>query len=222
MSGIPSGSLTETDRDMREDHAIERPEQTPARRRRRFWPSQDGAAAIEFAILAIPYFLIVFAIIETFVAYTAEQVITAATDTLSRQLRTGQISADPTRSTYKSKEQFRQLFCNEISYMISCSADEIKTPTQLYLDVRSFTTFADIPTTIPRKSTNAYADLDPTSFGYSPGGPKSINMMRAYYRWKVITDLVRPYITNIRPSDGSLPTDFLIVATTAFQNEDYP
>lgn len=207
---------------MREDHAIELPDPAPPRRGRRFWPSQDGAAAIEFAILAIPYFMIVFAIIETFVAYTAEQVISAATDTLSRQLRTGQITADSSRSTYKSQQQFRQLFCNEISYLISCSATEVATPTQLYLDVRSFSTFASIPTTIPRTSTSTYADLDPSSFGYSPGGPKSINMMRAYYRWKVITDLVRPYITNIRPSDGSLPTDFLIVATTAFQNEDYP
>ena len=47
-------------------------------------------------------------------------------------------------------------------------------------------------------------------------------MLRAYYRWQVITDLVRPYITTIRPADGSMPSDFLIVATTAFQNENYP
>jgi Flp pilus assembly protein TadG len=32
---------------------------------RRLLRSRDGAAAIEFALLAIPYFLIVFAIIET-------------------------------------------------------------------------------------------------------------------------------------------------------------
>lgn len=210
---------------MSEDHRSRPTDLTPVARkgaRRRFWRSQDGAAAIEFAILAIPYFMIVFAIIETFVAYTAEQVIGNATDTLARQMRTGQITAGLNRGTDKTKEQFRKLFCDEISIMISCSSAEITTPTQLYLDVRSFSTFAQIPTSIPRKSTGTYADLDPTSFGYSPGGPKSINIVRAYYRWKIITDLVRPYITNIRPADGSLPTDFLIVATAAFQNEDYP
>ncbi len=52
--------------------------------------------------------------------------------------------------------------------------------------------------------------------------PKTINMMRAYYRWEIITDLVRPYITTIRPSDGSMPSQYLIVATAAFQNEQYP
>jgi hypothetical protein len=36
-----------------------------------------------------------------------------------------------------------------------------------------------------------------------------------------VTDLVRPYISAIRPADGSLPNEFLIVATTTFQNEDY-
>ncbi|WP_137134899.1 TadE/TadG family type IV pilus assembly protein [Rhizobium sp. FKY42] len=210
---------------MCEDHGSRPPIPAPAPRqspRRRFWRSQDGAAAIEFAILAIPYFMIVFAIIETFVAYTAEQVIGNATDTLARQLRTGQITAGLGRATDRNQAQFRQLFCNEISIMISCSATEIATPTQLYLDVRSFATFALVPTAIPRKSSSTYADLDPTSFGYSPGGPKSINIVRAYYRWQIITDLIRPYITNIRPADGSLPTDFLIVATAAFQNEDYP
>ncbi|MFN7104879.1 MAG: pilus assembly protein, partial [Pseudorhizobium sp.] len=55
-----------------------------------------------------------------------------------------------------------------------------------------------------------------------PGGPGTINMLRAYYRWEIITDLVRPYISTIRPADGSLPKEFLIVATAAYKNEDYP
>ena len=41
-----------------------------SRRKRRIWRhllrSRDGAAAIEFAILSVPYFVIVFAIFETF------------------------------------------------------------------------------------------------------------------------------------------------------------
>ena len=59
-----------------------------------------------------------------------------------------------------------------------------------------------------------------TNFGQT--SPEAINMLRAYYRWQVITDLVSPYITTIRPADGSMPSDFLIVATTAFKNEKYP
>lgn len=184
--------------------------------------SKDGAAAIEFAILAVPYFMIVFAIIETFVAFAAEQLVTNAVNTLGRQLRTGQITYQLNRTTDMDVAKFRRAFCTEVNILIQCSEAEITTPSKLYIDARTFTTFAAIPATIPRVSTAAYADIDPTSFKFTPGGPSTINMLRAYYRWQVITDLVRPYITTIRPSDGSMPSDFLIVATTAFQNENYP
>ncbi|TWB47967.1 Flp pilus assembly protein TadG [Rhizobium sp. ERR 922] len=179
--------------------------------------SRDGTAAIEFALLAIPYFLIVFAIIETFVAFTAEQVVSNAVDTLSRQIRTGQITAANTTS-----QQFRQAFCNQISVLITCSSTEVQTPANLYLDVESYSSFASMPTTIPRKSsTDPYSDLSTTGFTFTPGGAKSLNMVRAYYRWQIITDLLRPYLTNVHPTDGSALV-YLIVATAAFQNENYP
>ncbi|MFK0162590.1 TadE/TadG family type IV pilus assembly protein [Rhizobium sp. NPDC090279] len=189
---------------------------------REFVRSRDGTAAIEFALLAIPYFLIVFAIIETFVAFTAEQVVSNAVDTLARQIRTGQITTDPNKTSYTTSQQFRQSFCNEIAVLITCSASEVQTPANLYLDVESYSTFASMPTTIPRKSsTDPYSDLNTTGFAFTPGGAKSLNMVRAYYRWQIITDLLRPYLTNVRPTDGSASV-YLIVATAAFQNENYP
>ena len=197
-------------------------DKTFARRRakgglRAFVRARDGTAAIEFALLAIPYFMIIFAILETFVAFVAEQVVSNAVDTLSRQIRTGQITAANTTG-----QQFRQAFCNQISVLIACSAAELATPTNLYLDVKTYTTFAAVPTTIPRvSSSDPYSDLNTTGFSFTPGGSGSINMVRAYYRWQIIVDLLRPYLTNIHPSDGSMPSTYLIVATGAFQNEAY-
>ena len=184
--------------------------------------SRDGAAAIEFALLAIPYFMVIFAILETFVAFAAEELVSNAVDTMGRRMRTGQITYNLGRTTDMSQTQFRQAFCNEISILISCSATEVATPSKLYLDVQTFSTFSAIPTTVPKLSTDKYADINTAAFKYTPGGAGTINMLRAYYRWEIITDLVRPYITTIRPSDGSMPTQYLIVATTAFQNEQYP
>lgn len=210
-------------------HDTDRHHQAENSRRPRFrlWRklarSKDGAAAIEFAILAIPYFMIIFAIIETFVAFAAEQLVTNAVNTLGRQMRTGQITYQLNRpSTDMDMLKFRKAFCDEVNIMIQCSETEISTPSKLYIDARTFATFGAIPKTIPRVSTATFADIDPTSFKFTPGGPSTINMLRAYYRWQVITDLIRPYITTIRPADGSMPSDFLIVATTAFQNENYP
>jgi Flp pilus assembly protein TadG len=190
---------------------------------RRFIRSKDGAAAIEFAILAIPYFLIVFAIIETFIAYMGEQLVGNAVDTLARELRTGNITYQRNNNdTDKDRTEFREIFCDEISILIKCSATEAAQPDKLLLDVRSFPSFKDIPTTIPRISNDPFAELDESSMAYSPGGPKTINMLRAYYKWDVITDLIRPYISNVRPAGGSRPSYFLIMETAAYQNEDYP
>lgn len=189
----------------------------------RFARDRKGAAAIEFAILVIPFLMVIFASIETFVAFTGEQLIGNAVDTMARQLRTGAITYNQGKSTDKTQAQFRQLFCNEISIIITCSASEVATPNKLWLDVRTFTSFAAIPTTIPRTPANStYGELDTSSIAFAPGGATTINMLRAYYKWEVVTDLVRPYITTVRPSDGSRPYYFLIVETAAFQNEDYP
>ncbi|MGR9277506.1 TadE/TadG family type IV pilus assembly protein [Rhizobium leguminosarum] len=184
--------------------------------------SRDGAAAIEFALLAIPYFLVIFAILETFVAFAAEELVSNGVDTMSRRMRTGQITYNLGRTTDMNQAQFRQAFCDEISILVRCSASEVATPSKLYLDVQTFSTFSAIPTTIPKLSTDKYADINTAAFKYAPGGAGTINMMRAYYRWEIITDLIRPYITTIRPSDGSMPSQYLIVATAAFQNEQYP
>ena len=193
----------------------------PARLWRRLQRSRDGAAAIEFALLAIPYFMIIFAILETFIAFTGEQLVSNAVDTMSRKLRTGQITAGLGRSSDMTRTQFRTAFCNEVSILIKCSSAEIATPDKLYLDVRSFTTFASMPTDLPIVTSGTASSLNTATFQYAPGGPSTINMLRAYYRWQITTDLVRPYITNLRPA-GSMPTDFLIVATAAYQNEAYP
>lgn len=205
------------------DRNAEKQEQITVRSRKpllkRFARSQDGAAAIEFAILAIPYFLIVFAILETFIAFIGEQVVSNGVEVMARKVRTGEIkSTSPNDPTFKTT--FRTAFCQEISIMISCPQSEITTPKRLYIDLRSFSSYADIPTTIPRQNTSVNADLKTSDFAYSPGGAKSINMLRAYYRWPVYVDLVRPMLTTVRSSDGS--GDFLIIATATFQNEDYP
>jgi Flp pilus assembly protein TadG len=203
---------------MRQEHDDTKDDASrPVKARRTWWRftrSRDGAAAIEFALLAIPYFLIVFAILETFIAYTGEQLVANAVDTMSRKIRTGNIVAATTDRT-----KFRRAFCDEISIMIKCSEQEIATPDKLWLDVRNFTSFALIPGNIPL---NSNKDLDTGSINnYLPGSQKSINMVRAYYRWDIVTDLLRPYITNVRPSGGR-PNYFLIVETATFRNEDYP
>lgn len=197
---------------------------TTGRRKRRAWKrllrSRDGAAAIEFAILSIPYFIIIFAIIETFAAYTAEQLVTNAVNTMARELRTGNITFNRGGPSDMSEAQFRDAFCDEISIMISCSAADVETPANLYLDVETLPSFEAIAdkASIPRVGGD-YSDLDTSAFHFAPGGPNTINLLRAYYRWNVTFDLLRS-LTHIRPDSDT--QQILVIATTAFRNEDFP
>ncbi|MET0221709.1 MAG: pilus assembly protein, partial [Tardiphaga sp.] len=120
-----------------------------------------------------------------------------------------------------TRTAFRTAFCKEVSILITCSATEAATPSKLFLDIQSYATFAAIPKTIPRLSTAAGADINTAGFQYAPGGPGTINMVRAYYRWSIMTDLIRPYISNVKPADGS-SAYFLIIETAAFENEQFP
>lgn len=187
----------------------------------RFRKNRDGAAALEFALLAIPFLLLIFATFETFLAFAGEQLMTNAVDTMSRKIRTGEITFGLGKSTDMTESEFREAFCAEVAILKMCSGNEATMPSKLYLDVRQFASFADMPKSVPRVSTAEYSDLDTSEFAFSPGGPESKNMVRAYYRWQVMTDLIRPYVTNIRPPGKIMPTDFLIVSTSAFQNEKY-
>lgn len=187
---------------------------------KRIQKSENGSTAIEFGILAIPFFMIVFAIIETMVAFAGEQLLANAVDDVSRDLRTGQITFNLGRSTDLTEAEFRTKFCNEISLMLSCDGSGTSKQ-KLYIDLQTVNNFGDIEVGIPKVSSADKAELDTSGFSYSPGGSGAVNVLRVYYKWDILVDLIRPYITNIHPgTDGS--EYYLMVSTTAFRNEGYP
>lgn len=176
---------------------------------------ENGATAIEFALLAIPFFLLIFAIIETCIAFAAEQTLNYAVDKLGRELRTGQITFNTGASTDITEDEFRTRLCNEVSIVFTCGSD---VNNRLFFDLQNYSSFASIPTDVPLSS----GRLDTSGFNFNPGGPSTINVLRAYYAWKVTADLFRPYIANVKLAGSSDENHYLIVATTAYRNEAYP
>ncbi len=176
---------------------------------RRFLGDRRGATALEFAILAPIFLGVVFAIIETCVAYVAEQVLLNANDAMARKIRMGEVTFNTGRPTDTTKEQFRALFCDELVVLLSCSPEEVMIPSRLHIDVRSVTSFNGQANTIP----------DPLPNTFSPGGKETINIVRSYYTWPVIVDYLR-LVTFHSPQSSSVNQQ-LLVATAVFKNEDY-
>jgi Flp pilus assembly pilin Flp len=162
---------------------------------------RSGATAIEFGILALPFFLLVVAVLETTISFTAEQVMSNTTDNLSRQIRTGQIVPAST-----DEVAFRTLICDELEIMVPADCPG------LHFDLQSYPTFADVPKSIPFASPGV---LDTSGFRYEPGGAGTINNLRIIYKWPVYTDMMKARIAGLK--DGRV----LLYTTTTWQNEQY-
>ena len=75
---------------------------------RRFRRSQDGAAAVEFAFVAVPFFALLFAIFETALMFWTNQVLEESLSQVSRSLVTGQSRSIYTASTGAATRQSAQ------------------------------------------------------------------------------------------------------------------
>lgn len=174
---------------------------TPSKRRygiRALWGDTRGTAAIEFSIIALPFFLIIFGAFEVGINYMANRMLNNGTDQVARMIRTGQI-----RATTFTEAQFKQELCRKGSmFMFNCS--------KLIVDVKEVASFDTQE--IPK---NPDGTLDDSQMGFAPGGRLTINVVRVYYEW--------PNFINWAPQgvDEWSGTKRLIVGTSAFMNEPY-
>ena len=168
----------------------------------RFLQDRKGSTAIEFVALAIPFSLLIFAILESCISFAAQQVLANATDDVARQLRTGQIkAADVTR------DGLHDMICDRLEIMVAegCPGLEV--------DLREFASFADAAQV--KIELTADGDIDTTGFDVKPGSSMTKNMLRVFYRWPVMTDLMRKSMSNLK--DGKT----LHFATVTWQNEPF-
>jgi Flp pilus assembly protein TadG len=171
------------------------------RRFRRFAKDERGSTAIEFVLLVFPFLLMMFGIIETGLSFATQQVMSNAADDLARSIRVNEIKqADVTAAGV------HDAICDQISFMVATGCP------QLFVDLKEYAKYSDIPLAIPRKTDG---DLDTAGFSATPGGERSKNQIRVFYRWPIYTNFMRKYIAEL-PNGNTL-----LYATLTWQNEPY-
>ncbi len=166
---------------------------------RRFARRQDGAAAIEFAMVAAPFLALVFAILETAIIFFAGQALETATADSARLIMTGQAQKQGFSSA-----QFKDQVCARVYGLFNCAAG-------IQVDVRTHASFSAIDSAKPVDS-NGNLTVTPA---YQPGGPGDIVVVRLLYQWPVYVSLLG---LNLSDTAGNKR---LIMATAAFRNEPY-
>ncbi|MCT8990013.1 pilus assembly protein [Chelativorans sp. SCAU2101] len=162
----------------------------------RFARERRGVAAIEFAILAFPFFLLIFAILECCIAFVAQELMSNAVDDVARLLRTGQLKPDDI-----DREEMRDALCDRMGVLFPGGCPEMQ------IDLRSFTT-------IDSASRVFDSGVVPAEYRFDPGPASSANVLRVFYPWPVITDILRERISS---PDGK----WLLFATATWQNEPF-
>ncbi len=175
----------------------------------RFGRAQSGAAAVEFALVALPFLALLFAILETALVFFASQSLeTTAADT-ARLIMTGQAqsgTSPTTGSAGYTQTDFKNAACANLSSLFDCS--------QLYVSVNTYTSFGSANTNTPLDTTTGKMTVDVNNLPYSPGTPGSIVVVQLYYQWPIIVSLLNGNLANINGNR-------LLVATAVFRNEPY-
>lgn len=171
----------------------------------RFPRDRRGSTALEFAILAVPFALLVFAILESCISFAGQEVMANITDDIARQLRTGQL-----RAADVAGNNLRDKICAKLEIIVSQDC-----PNQLLVDLRQYTTFADAALAgfkIQNNDVVLTQGSTTQSFTVAPGPAESRNMLRVFYKWPIMTDL-------LAQSMGGNKT--LHFASVTWQNEPF-
>lgn len=172
---------------------------------RRIRRDERGAAAVEFALVAMPFFLLLGAIIETALLFLADQILETAVNDAARLIRTGQATDTSGGAKAYTHAEFDKQVCNRLYILFDCA--------YLSTDVRTYTTFGAASYTVPMDSKN---NLDLTKLAYNAGASSGIVVVRAYYQYPL-------FFANLGLGLATLGNGkHLMTAVTAFRNEPYP
>ena len=179
----------------------------------------EGAATVEFAIVAVPFLALVFAILETAFIFFAQQALQNAAVNAGRLIMTGQAQQNYQGSGQPmTASQFKTAACAAISGILNCNST-------LIVDVQTYPSFAAAnsgnATAAPLNS-HGVLQIDPTNPPFNMGGPGDIVVVVLMYQWPAWVTL--PGLTSLMDlaSGSNQPvTGRLLMATAVFMNEPY-
>jgi Flp pilus assembly protein TadG len=160
---------------------------------------ERAVTAVEFSLVAVPFVFLLIGIIEMSLMFAASATLNGATNDAARLIRTGQVqqaSGDP-------QQIFEDELCQKADALLDC--------TRLQYEVVTMDGFADFA------SFPASYDVDGNleSQGFDPGGVNDVVMVRAVYRYPLMTPFIGQFL-----SDGPGNTK-LLLATIVLETEPY-
>ncbi len=166
---------------------------------KRFARDEQGVTAVEFGLLALPFFAIIAAIIETSLVFLASQVLDSAVNESGRLIRTGQAHA----ANYTEVE-FRAAICDQLFGLFDCNGLKIR--------VSEVANFASATLGNVVDTSNGDWTIVET---YDDGSGTSIILVEAYYKWPIVLNMFDFNLSNLPDNTRMLS------AVRVFRNEPF-
>jgi Flp pilus assembly protein TadG len=167
---------------------------------RRAMRDERGVTLVEFAIIAVPFFLVIFGTFEVGFIFWGTHELENATEDAARAIRTGQFKGGAGLPAFKAE------VCSHVVLLKNCT-------TKLEVDVRTMSSFSQI-SAVPQP-VDAQGKFANTAFVLQTGGPRSLVIVRTFYEWPLLTALTSAVLSNL--SDGNR----LLTAAAVFRNEAF-
>jgi len=162
---------------------------------------RDGQAAVEFAMVAAPFFFMLFAILELGLVFVTDSVIENAILETGRLVRTGQA-----QTANMTEAEFKEDMCERMS-IFAADCD-----TRATIDVRVLDQFRDANPPDPLGDGESFDDSD---LVFDAGAPGSLILIRVWYEQPLLTPFLSQALSRL--DDGKA----VLTATTTFRNEPY-
>jgi Flp pilus assembly protein TadG len=180
---------------------------------------EGATATVEFAIVAVPFLALTFAILETAFIFFAQQALQNAAVNAGRLIMTGQAQQNYQNSGQPmTPSQFVTAACASISGILNCNSN-------LIVDVQTYPSFsaanAGKATAAPLNA-QGVLQINPNNPPFNMGGPGDIVVVVLMYQWPAWVTL--PGLTSLMDlaSGSNQPVSGrLLMATAVFMNEPY-
>jgi Flp pilus assembly protein TadG len=173
----------------------------------RFRRNESGATAVEFALISIPFLALLGAILELGFLFMGSVALDNAMASATRRIRTGELK-NASNADAGAKETNRLAFRDEICDGMGIMATDCKA--KLTVDVRTAAQFNNV--NVPNPIQNG--TFSPGALQFETGGPSTIVVVTAYYRWTMFMPLMNQALQR-------LPGETLLTSATTFQTEPY-
>jgi Flp pilus assembly protein TadG len=176
------------------------------RRAKGFWRADNGAAAVEFALVVTPFFVLLFGVVELGLVLMAQVDLENAMGAATREIRTGiNQSATTTALQAVQNTNFGKQVCDKMLWMVSdCRAN-------IQVDVQTYGTFNNI---VLPSNLAGQAALAAGGKNFQTGGPGSIVVVRAYYTWPL-------FIPGLNTALKRVGNRTLLTSVTTFETEPF-